>query len=30
MFHQDWDEVTIHGKSVNKEKEKEKYVKFMG
>jgi len=30
MFHQEWDEVTIHGKSVNKEKEKEKYVKFMG
>jgi|TARA_X000000368_G_scaffold126817_1_gene99628 putative transcription factor len=30
MFHQDWDEVTIHGKSVKKEKEKEKYVKFMG
>jgi len=30
MFHQDWDEVTIHGKSVTKEKEKEKYVKFMG
>ena len=24
MFHQDWDEVTIHGKSVTKEKEKEK------
>ena len=30
MFHQDWEEVTIHGKSVKKEKEKEKYVKFMG
>ena len=30
MFHQDWDEVTIHGKNVVKEKEKEKYVKFMG
>ena len=30
MFHQDWDEITIHGKSVTKEKEKEKYVKFMG
>ena len=30
MCHQDWDEVTIHGKSVKKEKEKEKYVKFMG
>ena len=26
MFHQDWEEVTIHGKSVKKEK----YVKFMG
>ena len=30
MFHQDWEEVTIHGKSFKKEKEKEKYVKFMG
>ena len=28
MFRQDWDEFTIHGKSVTKEKEK--YVKFMG
>tara|TARA_B100001113_G_C20859019_1_gene513066 strand:- start:355 stop:717 length:363 start_codon:yes stop_codon:yes gene_type:complete len=30
MFHQDWEEVTIHGKTIKKEKEKEKYVKFMG
>lgn len=30
MFQQDWDEVTIHGKTVKKEREKEKYVKFMG
>ena len=30
MFHQDWEEITIHGKNVKKEKEKEKYVKFMG
>ena len=30
MFHQDWDEITIHGKNIKKEHEKEKYVKFMG